>query len=222
VRHHKALLALFFLAAALGTNTMAAVRCTGSEPTLTVSTAEPIAREPEATPPPALLPAPPPASPAPPPKAVSDRPLPATAGSVGKGRVLTAPAPGPKGEVVASIPALDKVLEIEEPDETWADQVLEQARNAMPANAQIEQMTVKCVQTFCRVHIVRPLDARLGWEEVDHAFNDIANGEAIFATQVDGNASTGYLYFAEAEGNLPLDMPAEGTGPWDAPTDDGV
>ena len=212
MRHPKAPLVLFFAAAVLGMTAIAA-RHTDAAP----KRADPIAAAPEPSAPSAPS-APPPISA----KRAPDHAIPATAGNAGAGRVLTAPVAGPQGEVIASIPALDRALEVEAPDEAWATQVLEEARKAMPANAQLEQMTVKCVQTFCRVHMVRPVDAQLGWEAVDHAFNDIANGEAIFATQIDGNASTGYLYFAEAQGNLPLDKPAAGTGPWDAPTGDGV
>jgi hypothetical protein len=92
----------------------------------------------------------------------------------------------------------------------------------VPAEAEVEELTVRCAQTFCRVKIVKPLNTLAGWEDIDRALTEIATGEAIFATENDGDTSTGYLYFAEAKNQLPMGNVTANAGPEEAREPDGV
>lgn len=121
-----------------------------------------------------------------------------------EGRTLYGPKPDALGKRQARIPELEDALDIEDVDEVWAHDVTEKARASIPKEAELRELDVRCSQSFCRVKMVKPIDTRAGWPEIDQSLMHVAPGEAVFLTEREGALSTGYLYFASAESQLPL------------------
>jgi hypothetical protein len=104
----------------------------------------------------------------------------------------------------AQHPDLEAALEIEDDDPARTQQVTDQARSLLKGDPLITSVDARCVQTFCRLRITKPLTSRWSWPDIDHALYAIAPGEAIFQTQNAGSESTAYLYFSAQDSHLPL------------------
>ncbi|MFM2418339.1 MAG: hypothetical protein RL385_3062 [Pseudomonadota bacterium] len=133
--------------------------------------------------------------------------------STPEGRLLMAPQQKSNEKVPANIPDLDAVLDDDDANDAWTEKITSYAHTAIPAGAQLSELTVRCSETFCRVKMVKPIDSSVDWPEIDSALVPVATGEAIFSTENEGGVSTGYLYFAESDNKLPLgNVDAEGDG----------
>lgn len=100
---------------------------------------------------------------------------------------------------------LDIALEQEQVDEDWLLEVGAAVEERLQRFEVVTVDDVKCVQTFCRVVLRRPLEAEdAPWDQIDRSLADVARGEAIFRAEPEGNDSVGYLYFSSDDAHLPM------------------
>jgi hypothetical protein len=132
-----------------------------------------------------------------------------TAMNVGALRKLTAPKKT-GGRAAANIPDLDAILEQDDANDAWTSQVASYLKEKLPAEADVRDVNVRCVDSFCRVVLAKPNGGGLPWHEInERVFEHYLTGESIFSTQSDGSVSTGFIYFAEGTGTLPMAAPQD-------------
>ena len=119
-------------------------------------------------------------------------------------RTLYGPKQDAQGRRPARIPELEDALDVEGSNEAWRRDVEAKAEAAIPKEAQLRELDVRCTQTFCRIKMVKPIDTRADWPEIDRSLYQVAAGEAVFLTEREGGVSTGFLYFASVDSHLPL------------------
>lgn len=125
--------------------------------------------------------------------------------NVRRARTLTGPKKPRDGLVRANIPDLDTIIEHGDSDSARTSQVEAHLKNELPPEAEIGEVNVRCVESFCRVVLVKRRDSPVAWHEInDIAFARFATGETVFATQSDENISRAYVYFADDDTTLPI------------------
>jgi hypothetical protein len=121
------------------------------------------------------------------------------------GGILPVPSPSNgTGRPPLGVPVLDARIARAEDDPARAAALAARVRSALPAGAQVQDVSAACAGVFCRVKLVKPRETPAEWQEIHAAMQAHLRGELLFQAERGAVVGTAYAYVADPGAHLPL------------------